>query len=97
MLTAGLLSVLAGIGMLVGVIVYWSAHRFAAIDDVLPVVIGTSLFAIGIQNIFGGFLLSVVGGNEADFLGAPAKQAAADDSARREPVAPGSASAASGS
>jgi len=97
MLTAGLLSVLAGIGMLVGVIVYWSAHRFAAIDDVLPVVIGTSLFAIGIQNIFGGFLLSVVGGNEADFLGAPAKQTAADDSARREPVTPGSASAASGS
>jgi glycosyltransferase involved in cell wall biosynthesis len=97
MLTAGLVSALTGIGVLIAVIVYWSAHHFAAIDNVLPAVIGTSMFAVGVQNMFGGFLLSVVGGNEANFFGVPAKQAAVDESARRASVAPGSASAASGS
>jgi len=96
MLTAGLLSILAGIGVLTAVVFYWSAHHFVAIDSVLPAVIGTSLFAIGIQNIFGGFLLSVVGGNEANFFGIPAKPAVTDESARQNPVAPESVSAASG-
>jgi hypothetical protein len=97
MLTAGLLSALAGIGVLTAVVFYWSAHHFVAIDSVLPAVIGTSLFAIGVQNIFGGFLLSVVGGNEANFFGIPAKPAMTDETARRDPVAPESVSAASGS
>lgn len=84
MLIAGLASVVAGIGILIAVIIYWSAHRFVAIDSVLPAVIGTSLFAVGIQNIFGGFLLAVISGNEAEFLRGPANQLAADGDALRK-------------
>ena len=87
MVVAGLAAILAGIGILIAVIVYWSAHRFVAIDSVLPAVIGTSLFAIGIQTIFGGFLLAVISGNKAEFLRGPADQLAADGDARRKGMA----------
>jgi glycosyltransferase involved in cell wall biosynthesis len=68
MLGTGLVAVLVGIGILIAIVAYWSAHDFARIGSVLPAVVGTSLLAIGIQNIFGGFLLAVVGGNEAKFF-----------------------------
>jgi hypothetical protein len=87
MVVAGLAAILAGIGILIAVIVYWSAHRFVAIDSVLPAVIGTSLSAIGIQTIFGGFLLAVISGNKAEFLRGPADQLAADGDARRKGMA----------
>lgn len=86
MLVAGLLAVLAGICLLIGVIFYWSSHRFVPIDSVLPAVIGTSLFAVGIQNILGGFLLSVIGGNEASFFSVPAKQHAVDGKMQQDPT-----------
>jgi glycosyltransferase involved in cell wall biosynthesis len=68
MLVSGLLAILAGLGILFGVVVYWSQHDFGPIGSVLPAVVGTLLFAIGAQNMLGGFLLAVVGGNEAQFL-----------------------------
>jgi len=94
MLIAGLAVALTGMGLLIGVTTYWSAHRFAPIDSVLPAVAGTSLFAVGIQNIFGGFLLSVVGGNEAKFFGSPVKQ---DVYVQPGPTSPGSGKSAPGS
>ncbi len=68
MLISGLLSLMAGLAVLVSVLVYWSAHRFEPIPNVLPAVFGTSLAVIGAQNALGGFLLAILGGNEADFL-----------------------------
>ncbi len=68
MLVGGLLAILVGVGTLFGVVVYWSQHNFGPIGSVLPAVVGTLLFAIGAQNMLGGFLLAVVGGNEAQFL-----------------------------
>jgi len=94
MLVSGLAAVAAGISMLVGVIFYWSVHRFTPIDSVLPAVMGTSLFAVGIQNIFGGFLLSVVGGNEARFFAASTRPVAVSGAAQREPTSLGPAEAA---
>ena len=82
MVITGLVAMISGVGVLVVVFAYWSAHGFVAIDNVLPPVIGTSMFAIGMQNIFGGFLLAVLGGNEAKFLSASAKQIVADDARR---------------
>jgi hypothetical protein len=96
MLVTGLVAALAGISLLLGVIFYWSAHRFAPIDSVLPAVVGTSLFAVGIQNIFGGFLLSVVGGNEADFFRAPARRLESNGDAYPDPTSLDSAGAAPG-
>jgi hypothetical protein len=73
MVTSGLVMMLGGIGVLIAVATYWSAHHFLRIESVLPVVIGTTFMALGLQTVFGGFLLAVIGGNEAQFLRALAK------------------------
>ncbi len=70
MLLAGGATFLAGFSVLVFVVGYWSQHRFAAIDSVLPAVVGTTLMVVGAQNALGGFLLAVVTGNEAAFASA---------------------------
>ena len=64
---------IAGAGCLVGGLIllgyllsYWSANEFAPIVNVLPAVLGTSLAVIGAQNVLGGFLLSIINGNNAD-------------------------------
>jgi hypothetical protein len=44
-------------------------REFGPTYSVLPAVGGTLLMIVGMQNIFGGFLLSVIGGNEARFFG----------------------------
>ena len=76
MLVSGLAFILAGVLTLAMVTLYWSARDFGPIYSVLPAVIGTLLVTIGIQNIFGGFLLAIVGGNEARFLPRPDPAAA---------------------
>jgi hypothetical protein len=83
MLMLGLASMLAGLVVLFGVVAYWSATQFGRIGNVLPAVIGTTLLVLGTQNILGGFLLAVIGGNEAEFLkgSMPPEEA-------QEPVAP---------
>ncbi len=68
MLLSGVGAVLAGIGILSAVVWYWSGHGYAQIGSVLPAVAGTTLLVVGMQNALGGFLLAVIGGNEADFL-----------------------------
>lgn len=82
MLLAGCAAVAFGLAVLIGVVVHWSTHNLAPIANVLPAVAGTCALAIGMQNILGGFLLSIVGGNNAEFL-------AADQATPRSlPVAP---------
>jgi glycosyltransferase involved in cell wall biosynthesis len=68
MLVAGLGAIAAGLAILIGVVVYWSAHNLGPIANVLPAVAGTCAIAIGMQNMLGGFLLAIVSGNEAEFL-----------------------------
>jgi glycosyltransferase involved in cell wall biosynthesis len=68
MLISGLVLVAAGIATLAMVAVSWTARDFSATYSVLPAVGGTLLVTLGIQNMFGGFLLAIVGGNEARFL-----------------------------
>jgi hypothetical protein len=47
--------------------VYWGAGSFAALPSILPVALAGVTGTIGLQTLFGGFLLAVIGGNEADF------------------------------
>jgi glycosyltransferase involved in cell wall biosynthesis len=68
MLLSGLGVFATGLIVLFAVAAYWSAHRFILIPNVLPAVIGTSLVVVGMQNVLGGFLLAILGGNEAEFL-----------------------------
>ena len=69
MLIAGVLCVLVGGVILATLLTYWSARRFEPMRNVLPAVLGTSLVVIGVQNALSGFLLSIVNGNNADFMG----------------------------
>ncbi len=71
MIGAGLL--LAGLGGadLLWVVFDWSARRFGQASSVLPAVVGTLMLTIGSQNILGGFLLSIINGNDTRFLDAP--------------------------
>lgn len=71
MLVSGLGCFATGLGLLIAVAVYWSAHSFGQITNVLPAVAGTSLVVIGAQNVLGGFLLAILNGNEAEFLRQP--------------------------
>lgn len=78
MLVAGATLILSGIAVLAYVLGYWSTHRFGPMQNVLPAVLGTSLISIGVQNVLGGFLLSIVTGNDANFMSAgPAQPVAA--------------------
>jgi len=70
MIFAGLLSIALGFSDLVWVVVQWSARDFTRAHSVLPAVLGTLLVTLGAQNILGGFLLSIIGGNDARFLDA---------------------------
>jgi hypothetical protein len=69
MLLTGLAVLLVGAGVLAATVVSWTLREFGPTYSVLPAVGGTLLMIVGMQNIFGGFLLSVIGGNEARFFG----------------------------
>jgi len=74
MILVGAASILAGLAVLLGVVASWSARHFGATYSVLPVVIGALMTTLGAQNVLGGFLLAIVGGNEARFLGDAGKR-----------------------
>lgn len=82
MLIAGAGCLLIGLGVLGYLLSYWSAHKFEPIINVLPAVLGTSLVVIGAQNVLGGFMLSIINGNNADLdIASPARGEAAKDTA----------------
>lgn len=69
MLVTGGLSILGGSVGLLLVAAGWSDAGYVALSSILPVVLAIAAVVIGAQNLFGGFLLAVVGGNEATFFG----------------------------
>jgi glycosyltransferase involved in cell wall biosynthesis len=90
MLATGAIALVAGLALLVAVAVYWSATGFDQLPNIFPVVVGTALVVLGSQNILGGFLLAIIGGNEAAFLRevdegsrAPSDQSAGKDVSSR--------------
>jgi hypothetical protein len=68
MLVSGLGLLLIGGLMLVSTIWSWTLRDFGSTYSVLPAVVGTLLVVLGTQNVFGGFLLSIIGGNKAQFF-----------------------------
>ena len=59
--------ILASLVALVAVGFYWEASSFSALPSILPVTLAGLLGALGLQTLFAGFLLAVLGGNEAQF------------------------------
>ena len=65
LLLAGTGLSIAGIGMLAFVVVVWSASGFSTLAMMREIIAGMALVILGMQSIFGGFLLSVISGNRA--------------------------------
>jgi glycosyltransferase involved in cell wall biosynthesis len=59
---------LAGVAVLVEVVLAWSSRGFSPTYSVLPAVLGTLLVTLGAQTVLGGFILAILGGNDARFL-----------------------------
>ena len=68
MLLLGVALALIGIAVLVAVVVDWSSRNFGPTYSVLPIVLGTLMITLGAQTVLGGFILAIVGGNDAKFL-----------------------------
>ena len=68
MLLSGIgLQALGGL-MLLLVAVGWVGRHFGPAASIVPPVLGTLAIALGTQNIMGGFLMAIIGGNEARFF-----------------------------
>jgi glycosyltransferase involved in cell wall biosynthesis len=68
MLGSGAVLAVAGLVILASVAFAWFARDFGPQASVLPVVAGVLMLTLGAQNALGGFLLAILGGNEAHFL-----------------------------
>lgn len=68
-LAGGITSLLAGIAVLALVYIQWLERHYGMADSIFLPILGTLLVTLGIQNMMGGFLVAIMGGNEADFLG----------------------------
>ena len=68
LLMAGLAGMVAGASVLGYVYVSWVERDYAMATSIFLPVIGILLVSAGMQNVLGGFLLAIIGGNEAKFL-----------------------------
>jgi len=68
MLLSGL--VLGGLGMIGFGMIFanWTSHGYTAASSLFPALAAMLALALGAQNIFGAFLLAIIGGNEANFM-----------------------------
>jgi glycosyltransferase involved in cell wall biosynthesis len=64
---------LCGVAILIGVVLDWSSRNFGPTYSVLPIVLGTLLITLGAQTVLGGFILAIIGGNDAKFLAGAAR------------------------
>ena len=62
-----------GLVVLGYVVLAWRAAGYGALQMIREMVTASTLLVIGLQTMFGGFLLSVIGGNEAHIIAAVAK------------------------
>jgi glycosyltransferase involved in cell wall biosynthesis len=76
MLISGAGAILLGLAVLTGVSLFWGVHGFGSFPNVLPPVLGALLLTLGVQNIMCGFLMAILGGNQARFLEAAERSAA---------------------
>lgn len=84
MLAIGAAFIAAGLFGFALIADYWAGSGYVALPNTLPLVLSALSCAIGIQTIFGGFLLGVILGNTAAFV----DQTAATDEAPSRRAAP---------
>jgi glycosyltransferase involved in cell wall biosynthesis len=81
MIGAGIGFILIGLIVLAMVFFSWGVRGFAAFPNVLPPVLGTLCLTLGSQTLMAGFLMAILGGNQARFLEV-AEKAAEEDADR---------------
>ncbi|HQR24171.1 MAG TPA: glycosyltransferase family 2 protein [Steroidobacteraceae bacterium] len=64
-LMAGFALMLAGLGGIASIVVEWASSGFGPLRAVRPLVAYSTALLIGAQLFYGGFLLSIISGNEA--------------------------------
>jgi hypothetical protein len=64
----GIAFIAGSVATMTGITFYWGAGSFTALPSILPVALAGVTGTIGLQTLFGGFLLAVIAGNEASFL-----------------------------
>lgn len=84
MLAAGAALVAAALAMIALIARDWLHSGFAALPNTLPVVLATTTGAVGLQTVFGGFLLAIIGGHAADFAAEAARPQQSWNGGRRE-------------
>ena len=65
MLLLGAVLVVCGLLLLGYVIYVWQVYEFGALARIREMIAAATLIQIGMQNILGGFILSVISGNKA--------------------------------
>ncbi len=68
MLLSGIALIGGGAAILCAVAFAWQSRDFSSTRSVVAPVFGTLLLTLGMQNFLGGFLLAIVGGNEASLM-----------------------------
>jgi hypothetical protein len=68
MILIGLVFAVLGLSDLGVVFVAWNRRILTFGDSIFPVVLGAMLLSLAAQTILGGFLLAIIGGNEAQFI-----------------------------
>jgi hypothetical protein len=63
----GLAATAAAAAAIVAVGVYWGSNGFVALPNPLPLLLASVVGVVGLQTIFGGFLLAIVSGHDARF------------------------------
>jgi hypothetical protein len=84
MLVVGVASVAAGLGVVAYVVWVWRASGYGNLQMIREMVVASTLIVIGLQTSFGGFLLSVISGNEAQLDAAIERFATTDKERSRD-------------
>jgi hypothetical protein len=78
LLVAGSAMIASSVAGFAAIAVYWSNSSFAALPNILPLVLCAVLGATGAQTVFGGFLLAIIAGHDAQFVPAKAQKLAGE-------------------
>ncbi len=67
MLASGLIAIVIAVSGLSAIAIGWGQAGYVALDNPLPLILCAAIGAIGVQNVFGGFMLAIIAGNDAKF------------------------------
>lgn len=67
-LLGGIALLAVGLTGFAAITIGWGNHGFTRLASTLPLVLVATLGTVGVQTVLGGFMLAIIGGNEAKFV-----------------------------